>query len=308
MKANRIHRFGPPEVIAFEEVDVPKPAAGEVLVRVMAAAVGPWDALIRSGGSALQQRVPITLGADLAGVAEAVGPGASPFAVGEDVFGATDGFVGAYAQYALVPSRKLARKPVRCGYIDAASVPVVAVTARQMLERAGLATGQTVLIHGAAGGVGSYAVQFARARGVRIIAGASPSDTEYVRSLGADEVVDTRVERFEDRIPPVDAVLDTVGGDVQKRSFAILKEGGTLVSVVSQPDDLEARRRGVQSSFFYVDVTSADLQCIAQQLDAGTLRTLVGTVLWLPEAREAHEMLAGLQAHPRGKIVLRVAW
>lgn len=157
--------------------------------------------------------VPITLGADLAGVADAIGSGTSSFSVGEDVFGATGGFVGAYAQYALVPSGKLAAKPARLDYVDAASVPVVAVTARQMLERARAVTGQTVLVLGATGGVGRYAVQFARGRQLHGIAGASPSDSEYVRNLGADEVIDKPETRFEGRVGTVDAVLDTVGGD-----------------------------------------------------------------------------------------------
>jgi NADPH:quinone reductase-like Zn-dependent oxidoreductase len=184
--------------------------------------------------------------------------------------------------------------------IEAASVPVVAVTAHQMLfDYAQLKAGQAVLIHGAAGNVGAYAVQLAKQAELRVFATAGPADVDYVRGLGAETVVNYKTTRFEDAVPPVDAVLDTVGGETQQRSFLVLKPCGVLVSVISPPP----QPAGFRAVFFLVDVTSSRLGTMAGLLDSGKLRAEVGTVLPLEEARRAHEMLAGAP-HKRGKIVL----
>jgi NADPH:quinone reductase-like Zn-dependent oxidoreductase len=308
MKAIRIHRFGPLDVMGLEDVERPVPGAGELLVRVKAAGVGPWDALVRTGKSALPQPLPLTLGSDLSGVVEAIGPGMPEFEPGEAVFGVTNPrFVGAYAEYAVASAGMMARKPRTLNDVEAASVPVVAVTAWQMLfDHARIASGQSVLVHGAAGNVGAYAVQLAHREGARVIATAMSGDIDFVRSLGADEVIDTRAVRFEDVSGPVDAVIDTVGGDVQTRSFAILKRGGILVSSASQPDAQAAQQHGVRGIFFIVNVTAAALERIAALIDAGQLTTSIVIVLPLAEASQAHEMLEGIRPRPRGKIVLRV--
>ena len=307
IKASRVHRFGPPEAIVLEDVERPEPGEGEVLIRVAAAGVGPWDAWIRAGKSVLPQPLPLTLGSDLSGTVAAVGPGVTGFAPGDDVFGVTNArFTDAYADYAVATAGMIARKPARIGHVDAASLPVVAVTAWQALfGQAQIGRGQTVLVLGGAGNVGAYAVQFAHRAGARVIATASAGDLAYLRSLGADEAVDRR-ERLEDRVKAVDAVIDLVGGEAQASSFAVLKRGGVLVSAVSQPDQEEAARRGVKAGFFLVHVNTADLERIAAMLDAGELVTQIGTVLPLVEARTAHEMLDGTRPHPRGKIVLRI--
>jgi NADPH:quinone reductase-like Zn-dependent oxidoreductase len=309
MKASRIHRFGPPDVIALEEIERPVPGEGEVLVRVKAAGVGPWDALIRTGTSGLPQPLPLTLGSDLSGSVEAIGGGQPTFEPGEEVFGVTNArFTDAYAEYAIASANMIARKPRTINDVEAASVPVIAVTAWQMLfDRAQLTAGQTVLVHGGAGNVGAYAVQLAHHEHARVIATASAADAAFVRGLGADQVIDFHAARFEDDAGPVDVVIDTVGGDTQRRSFAVLKPGGMLVSVVSQPDAQEAARRNVRTSYFIVDVTSRQLAQIASLIDAGQLTTSVGTVLPLADAQRAHEMLAGTVPHARGKIVLNVA-
>ncbi len=306
MKANRIHRFGPPEVIDFEDIDRPASRSGEVLVRVEAAGVGPWDAWVRAGKSALPQPLPLTLGSDLSGIVEAVGPEVPESWLGVDAYGVTNArFTGAYAEYALASAAMIARKPQRLSYIEAAAVPVVAVTAWQMLfEHARVAAGQSVLVHGGAGNVGAYAVQMARRAEARVIATAAAGDFDYVRRLGADEVIDFRSVRFEDVAGPVDAVIDTVGGAVQERSFDILKPGG-LVSAVGQPDPVKAESQGVRALFFLVDVTTASLSRIAEMIDAGELTSSVGAVLPLAEARQAHEILERSRSRPRGKIVLR---
>jgi NADPH:quinone reductase-like Zn-dependent oxidoreductase len=304
VKANRIHRFGGPEVIALEETAIPIPAAGEVLVRVHAAGVGPWDALIRSGASALDQPLPLTLGADLAGTIEAVG-GDVPFAFHEAIYGVTNArFVGAYAEYALADAGRIARIPERLSMIEAAGIPVVAVTAMQMLERAAVSVGTRVLIHGAAGAVGSVAVQLAAERGANVT-GTVIGDDDDLRERGASTVIDVRTTRFEDVVDEVDAVLDLVGGDVQRRSFDLLTEGGRLVSAVTRPEAELAARYSVDASWLLVDVTSRALADVGVALARGHLSVRIGTVLSLGEAREAHEMLADTRPRARGKIVLR---
>ena len=306
MKAGRIHRFGSPEVIIIEDVAKPEPGYGEVLVRVAAAGVGPWDALIREGKSEVSPQPPLTLGSDLSGLVEAVGPGVTGFNRGDEIYGLTNSqFCGAYAEYALAQSSMVARKPARLNHVEAASVPVVAVTAWQMLfDYAHLQAGQTILILGAAGSVGAYAVQLASRSRIHVIATAGSSDLEYVRKLGAETVVDYRSDKLGYAAWSVDAVLDLVGGKTREEAARALKPGGILVSVVSA--DPVPTRSDVRSVFFYVEVTTARLNAISEMLEARKLSTDVGTVLPLSQARVAHEMLAGAP-HARGKIVLKIA-
>jgi NADPH:quinone reductase-like Zn-dependent oxidoreductase len=306
MMAWRVHEYGPPNVMKFERIPRPDPGRGEVLVKVKTAGVGPWDGWIRAGKGAQPEPLPLTLGSDLAGEVVAVGPGVSRPLVGEQIYGVTNSrFVGAYAEYALASAAMVARKPASLSYIDAAGVPVVAVTARQALfDHAKLTAGQTVVIHGGAGSVGAYAVQFARQAGLHVIATASAGDGALVRELGADTVIDYRSGLFEDSIQGADAVIDLVGGDTQRRSFQVLRRGGKLISAVSEPDQALARRHGVDASFFLVDVTTEELAGIARLIDDGKLRTGVGVVLSLADAVQAHLMLEGLKPRPKGKIVL----
>jgi len=301
MKAGRIHTFGPPSVIVIDEMPHPKPDAGELVVRVAAAGVGPWDALIREGKSVVQLSLPVILGSDLAGIVDSVGTGVIRFKPGDEVFGVTNKqFCGAYAEYAVASAQMVAAKPRPLSFVEAASVPVVAVTAYQMLfDRARMKAGQAVLIHGAAGNVGAYSVQLAKQAELQVFATAGPGDLDYVRGLGAEMVVNYKTTKFEDVVPPVDAVLDTVGGETQHRSFRVLKPDGILVSVISPPP----QRAGFRSEFFLVDVTATRLDTLARLLDSRKLTTAVGTALPLEEARKAHEMLAGAP-HKRGKIVL----
>ncbi len=308
MKAARVLHFGPPSMIENDDLPRPEPAAGQLLVRVKAAGVGPWDALIREGKSKVSPQPPLTLGSELSGIVDTVGPGVSGFAPGDEVYGATnEQFTGAYAEYALPLAKMMAQKPKTLNFIQAASVPVVSVTAWQMLfDYAHVTAGQTVLIHGAAGNVGAYAVQLANQAGLHVVATAASADREYVRHLGAERVVDYRTERFEQLITGVDVVLDTVGGETQQRSFRVLKPGGILVSSVSPVPEETQKQYGIRAVFFYVDVTTARLNAIGELFDSGKLVTDVGTVLPLEEARVAHEMLGGAP-HKRGKIVLSIA-
>ena len=307
MKAARVLRFGPPSVIINDDLPRPDPAVGQLLVRVKAAGVGNWDALVREG-KIPHQSLPLILGSELSGIVEAIGAEVSGFKAGDEVYGATnEEFTGAYAEYALPSARRMAQKPKTLNFIEAASAPIVTVTAWQMLfEYAHVTAGQTVLIHGAAGNVGAYAVQLAKQAGLHVIATAASADLDYVRGLGAERVVDYRTERFEESVTGVDVVLDTVGGDTQQRSPRVLHPGGILVSVVSPVPETIQKRYGIRAVYFYVDVTTAWLNKITELFDSGKLVTDVGTVLPLEEARMAHEMLAGAP-HKRGKIVLSIA-
>jgi NADPH:quinone reductase-like Zn-dependent oxidoreductase len=307
MKAIVVHQYGSPDVLKLEDIPIPVPGAGEVLVRVRAAGVGPWDALVRTGSSGIPQKLPLTPGSDICGSVHVRGPGVTAFSDGEDVFGATNpSFTGGYARYAVASAGMIARKPQAMDDETAAGIPVVAVTAKQMLfDYACVEPGQTILVQGGGGNVGSFVVQLAKHAGVNVIATAAAHDLEYVRSLGADEVIDHKATPFEQAVKNVDAVLDTIGGETLKRSFAVVKKGGVVVSSADEPSQDDAKRRGVRAMFFIVDVTTARLNEIAALFDLGVLHARIGDVLPLAEARTAHLMLAGAR-HKPGKIVLDV--
>src|SRR5215831_9084700 len=285
----------------------PEPAAGQLLVRVKAAGVGNWDALIREGKVELQP-LPLTLGSELSGIVEAIGAEVSGFQLGDGVYGASnEQFSLAYAEYALTSARMMAQKPKTLNFIEAASAPIVTVTAWQMLfDYAHVTAGQTVLIHGAAGNVGAYAVQLAKQAGLHVIATAGSADFAYVYGLGAEKVADYKKDHFEDSVIAVDVVVDTVGGDTQLRSLHVLKPSGLLVSAVSSVPAATRVPFAVRTAYFYVDVTTARLNKITELFDSEKLITDVGTVLPLEKARIAHDMLGGTP-HKRGKIVLSVA-
>jgi NADPH:quinone reductase-like Zn-dependent oxidoreductase len=252
--------------------------------------------------------LPVTLGSDLAGEVLALGHGVHDFQVGDPIWGVTnEKFDGAYAEYACVAASMIAARPQSLSWLQAASAPVVAVTAWQMLfEYAKVSTGQTVFILGGAGNVGAYAVQLAKHAGITVIASASARDAEYVRGLGAAQVVDARKARFEESLQPVDAVIDTVGGEMRERSARLLKPRAMLVSAASPVPEAMKRTYGDRVVFFLVEVTTERLNKLGKLFDDGILRPDVGTVLPLAEARRAHEMLAGAP-HSRGKIVLQVS-
>lgn len=307
MRAARIHRFGGPDVIVVDELPRPEPGPGEVLVRVAAAGVGPWDALIREQKSVANASLPLTLGSDLSGIVESAGDDVPQFKHGDTVYGVTNPkFVGAYAEYAIASANMVARKPERLSFEQAASAPVVAVTAWQMLfEYAQAKAGQSVLIHGAAGNVGAYAVQLASQAGLEVFATASAEDAGLLYGLGATRVLDYKAVKFEEVMPRVDVVLDTVGGDTMELSFRIIKPGGVLVSVVSEPVPERDESGDVRAVFFLVEVTTERLDALTELFDAGKLVARVGTTLPLDQARIAHEMLGGTP-HEKGKIILKI--
>lgn len=306
MKAVRIHQFGGPEVLMYEDAPRPQPGEGEVLIRVHAAGVNPVDWKTRQRGFR-RTDLPMIVGWDASGVIESVGPGVSRFKPGDEVYAMTDlARDGTYAQFVVAREGAVAPKPATLDHTQAAAVPLAALTAWQALfDTAGLKEGQTVLIHGAAGGVGHLAVQLAKARGARVIGTASQPNHEFLRSIGCDEVIDYRTTRFEDVVKDADVVLDTVGGDTLERSYDAVKPGGFVVSIIGQPSEEKARQRGVRTARILVRPDGAQLAEIGSLIDAGKVKPVVTEVLPLTEAAKAHEM--SQTGHTRGKIVLRVA-
>ena len=307
MKAILIHRLGGPEALVYEDVPMPALRPGDALVRVYAAGISPaeftWRIYETPDG---RSRLPKIPSHEVSGVVAAVAPDVRDVAVGDAVYGLTDFFRdGAAAEYVAVRAADLAPKPRSLDHAGAATIPLSALTAWQALfDQARLAPGQRVLIHGAAGGVGSFAVQLARWRGADVIATASARDVEFVRELGADEVIDRGATRFETVVRDVDVVLDGVGGAVTERSWSVLRPGGLLVTIVRQPPEWTAGR-AARGLFFLVEPSRTQLNELSRLIDAGTVRPIVEAVLPLDRAREAYER--GIRDHPRGKLVLEVA-
>ena len=311
MKAVRIHQYGGPEVLSFEEIQRPTPGAGELLIKVRAAAVNPGDWKVREGylKEYFPLSLPATIGADFSGTVEATGPGVTLFKRGDEVYSYNSDLTksGAYAEYTLANESEVALKPKSVDHVHAAAIPVGSQTAWQALfDTAKLRAGQKVLIHAAAGGVGMFAVQFAKAKGAYVIGTASGKNQAFLRELGVDEAIDYEKTRFEDAVHDVDVVFDTIGGEVQERSWKVLKKGGSLISIVAPPSAEQAAKYGVRASFYVLSrANPANLAEIASLVDSGRVKTVVDTILPLDEARRAHELSA--QGHVRGKIVLKVA-
>jgi len=297
MQAVRLYSPGDPASVVLEEIEIPEPGPGEALVRVHAAAI------TRDELEWPEDRLPATPSYELSGVVAAVGSEVEDAAPGDEAYALT-GFDrdGAAAEYALVPACFLAPKPRSLGHVESAALPLAALSAWQgLFEHGRLEAGQRVLIHGAAGGVGHLAVQLARSRGAHVVATTSSGGVDFVRELGADEVVDTTSVRFEDEIEPVDLVFDTAGGERLARSAGVVRSGGRIVSVAMEPS-VEAE--GVASLYFVVEPNRGQLIEIASLVEEGEIRPTVDRVFPLAEARAAFERSAG--SHGAGKIVLRV--
>lgn len=309
MKAVRIHEYGGPEVLQYEDAPRPKPGPGDVLIRVYAAGVNPVDWKIRQGLNRqnLHYSLPVILGWDVSGVIETVGAGATRLKKGDAVYSRPDiTRDGAYAEYIIARESEVALKPLNLDHAHAAAIPLAALTAWQAIfDGADLRAGQRVLIHAAAGGVGGYAVQLARWKGAHVIGTASGKNRDYVRDLGADEVIDYTSTRFEDVVHDVDVVFDTIGGDTQQRSWKVLKKGGILVSTLTTPSQEEAKAHGARGIHIYVQPNQKQLTEIAWLVESGKFRSLLEVVLPLSEARKAHEL--SQTGHTRGKIVLEPA-
>lgn len=307
MKAVRVHDFGGPDVLKLEDAPRPEPGATDILVRVSAAGVNPIDWKIRSGKASIpKEALPITPGYDVAGVVEAVGAEVKAFKPGDEVFAYMSlQRGGGYAQFAIVKESEAAVKPAKASFEEAAATPLAALTAWQALfDKAGLREGQTALIHGGAGGVGHFAVQFAHSRGAKVIATASEKNHAFLKSIGADVCVDYKAQKFEDVAKDVDVVLDTIGGDTQARSFGCLRKGGFLVSIVQPPSPDKLKEHEVKGAVFLVKPNGAQLSEIAALIDSGKVKTEVSATFPLADAAKAHE--ASETGHTRGKLVLTV--
>ena len=306
MKAIVIHEYGGPEVLKYEEIPRPEPNDDQLLIRVIAAGVNPVDGMIRSGMFKGNRAFPIILGGDVAGVVEKVGSKITKFKLGDPVF-AYVGLdnSGGYAQYALVTEREAAPKPKALTYVEAAAVPIVAITAWQALvDAARLSAGQTVLIHGGSGGVGSFAIQIAKARGAKVIASASTANQDFLKQLGADVAVDYTKQKFEDVAKDVDVVLDSIGGDTLARSYGVVKKGGIIVSLVARPKESELEKHGIRGSALNAEPNSEELSEIGKLIDERKIKVIVSQTFPLSEAMKAQEQVA--TGHTRGKIVLKV--
>ena len=307
MKAIRIHQYGGPEVLAQVEMQRPTPGANEVLIRVHAASVNPFDWKARAGymKEFFPITFPATLGSDVSGTVEVAGADVTRFKRGDEVYTRLEAG-GGYAEYAVAREANVAAKPRSLDHVQAAAVPTGGLTSWQALfEVAQLIAGQKVLIHAAAGGVGYFAVQFAKAKGAYVIGTASSKNQAFLGELGVDKAVDYKKTRFEDVVHDADVVLDTIGGDTQERSFKALKKGGILVSIVQPPSQELAAKHGVRALFYGAHPSSSDLTEIARLIDSGKVKTVVETVLPLAEARRAHELSES--GRGRGKIVLKAA-
>lgn len=316
MQAIQVHQYGGPEQLRLEQILCPDPQAGEVLIRVYAAGVLPAEWKQRQGlfQSVRPIRFPYIPGSAVAGVVEEIGPGVTSFQVGQAVFGRSVN--GTYAEYtttavspsALTPGTfsLLAEKPETLDFDAAATISGGATTAwTALFEDGALQAGQHVLIHGGAGGVGSFAVQFARWQGARVIATASKANLDFVASLGAEAVIDYADRPFEQVVHDVDLVLDTIGGETLRRSLQVVRRGGTLVSLLEAPSPVLAQQYGIQARKNMALPTNDHLRIIAQLIGEGHVKPTIARTLALSEAQSAHEL--SQRGHGRGRIVIHIA-
>jgi NADPH:quinone reductase-like Zn-dependent oxidoreductase len=308
MKAVRIHSFGGPETLVIDEVPRPEPGPGEVLVKVHAAGVNPVDWKIRQGyfESFAPHQLPLTLGWDLSGTVEETGPGVNEWKVGDAVYAMADASRnGSDAEYIVIDADLLAAKPRSLDHARAAAVPLAALTAwHALFEYGNLKAGQKVLIHGAAGGVGGFAVQMAAHKGALVAGTGSARNRSLILESGASNFIDYAATPFEKAVSDVDMVLDTVGGETHARSYAVLRKGGLLLSTSTMPDPVKAEEHGVRAKYVQNRPDAKALKEIAEWIDKGYLRVMAES-LPLEQARKAHELSQG--GHVRGKLVLRIA-
>jgi NADPH:quinone reductase-like Zn-dependent oxidoreductase len=305
MKAIRIHQYGDASTLKLEEIPRLSIADDQILIRIRDAGVNPIDWKIRQGylKQVMPAHFPITLGQDFAGEVIETGKEVPQFAAGDRVFGFAQ---GTYAEYAAAPASTVAAIPNSLDFATAAALPTAGSTALQIVRDVVAAKpGMTILIHGAAGGVGSYISQIAKNLGARVIGTASGADIEYLKSLGVDEVVDYKRDRFEDKATGIDAVVDLVGGETLARSYAVVKKGGVLATTVQPIDESAAKRAGIRAVQVIMTRKAADLAELARLVQEGALKPRLGETMDLTQAREAQELSENGKTH--GKVILKVA-
>lgn len=307
MKAIRIQNFN--DTPATMDMPVPGLAPDQVLVRVQAAALNPLDALVVSGVARhfFDVKLPITLATDFAGTIEQVGSAVTEWKVGDRVIAWADaGASGGLAEFAAISASACVALPTSLSFVEGAAIPTAGITAwHALFSAAGLKNGETVLIHAGAGGVGGFAVQFAKMAGTRVIATASGDGLALARSLGADEVIDYRTQDFTALVTGVDVVLDLVGGETQLRSFGVLRKGGRLVSTTMPPDEAAAKAHGVSASIFYANAYASRLGELVSTIASQGVRVVIDRDMPVECFPEAWSRLTSRQA--RGKIVVRLA-
>ena len=308
MKAIRLHSRGGPEGLDYEEAPIPVLRQGDALIEVQAAGITPteftWNSTFTSPDK--MERLPIVPGFEVSGTVSKVAPDVSDLAPGDEIYGLLDFWRdGSAAEYVAVKASDMAPKPRSLDFVQAAAVPLSGLTAWQALfDHARLSSGDTVLIHGAGGGVGTFAVQFAKSRGVHVIATCSSSKAGLVRELGAEKVIDYARSPFEDEVKDADAVLDTVGGETLDRSWGVIRKGGTLVTIVGDAPEEKAKAYGVRGVSMLVEPSRGELIEISRLVDQRKVRPVVSNVFPLAQARIAYEN--GLAGHNQGKTVLKV--
>ncbi|MEY2537082.1 MAG: hypothetical protein QOG67_822 [Verrucomicrobiota bacterium] len=309
MKAIVIHEFGGSEVLKLENVPRPEPKDDEMLIKVFAAGVNSFDGILRSGKYAkvFKMQLPWIPGYDIAGTVEKVGGKVGKFKVGDPVY-ATISIPrgGGYAEYALAKQNHVALKPATISFVEAAGVPSVALTAWQALvDKANVQSGQTVLIHGASGGVGLFAIPIAKIRGAKVIATASTANQDFLKQLGADVAIDYKTQKFEEIAKEVDAIVDGVGGDTLTRSYPIVKKGGVLVSLVGRVDQAQLDKRGIRGVSLELEPNGEQLSQIGKLIDEKKIKVIVSQTFPLADAAKAQAKAE--TGHARGKIVLQIA-
>lgn len=308
MKAARIHAYGASSEIRIEDAPLPKLNDDDVLIRVVATSVNPVDWKIRKGylKAFIPYDMPLIMGWDVSGIVEQTGPAVTRFKPGDAVYSRPDiARNGAYAEYVAVRESEIAFKPTTLSHVEAASLPLVSITAWEALfTTANLTKGQRVLIHAGAGGVGSIAIQLAKARGAHVTATASGPKVALVKSLGADEVIDYRAQDFSSIAKDMDVVFDTIGGEVQEKSWSVLKPGGMLVSITDRPSEDRAKAEGKRAGYVFIGPNAAILADLAQMVDVGQVRPLIAAEYGLQDTAKAQDFSETGRA--TGKVVIYV--
>ncbi len=308
MKAARIHAYGDASQIRIEDAPLPALNDDDVLIHVVATSVNPVDWKIRKGylKSMIPYEMPLIMGWDVSGIVEQIGSAVTKFKPGDAVYSRPDiARNGAYAEFVAVREREIAFKPTTISHVEAASLPLVSITAWESLfTTANLTAGKKVLIHAGAGGVGSIAIQLAKAKGAHVTATASAAKSALVKSLGADEVIDYRAEDFSKLAKDMDVVFDTVGGETQEKSWSTLKPGGMLVSITAKPSEDRAKAEGKRAGFVFIGPNAPILTDLARMVDAGQVRPLIGAEYGLNDTAKAQE--ASETGRATGKIVIYV--
>ena len=308
MKAVLIYKYGGPEELKYGDAPMPEINPDDVLVKVFATSVNPVDWKVREGHSmGIKREFPVILGWDVSGVIEKVGAEVTDYKAGDEVYARPDvSRNGTYAEYVAVRAREIYFKPKSIDHLKAAAIPLAGLTAWQgLFDHGKLQAGQKILIHGAAGGVGTLAVQFAKWKGAYVIGTASEKNKSFLKELGADEVIDYHKENFEEKLNDIDVVFDTIGGETQIKSMQVLKPGGILVSTVGIKDEAALKAKGLKGVQYMAQSVPGDLKQIAELVDAGKVKPVIAMVLPLKDIVKAHQLSE--EGHTRGKIVLKVA-